>query len=72
MEDLLTSPALRTFRDPAGSVETRPDGAYRSVRAPFDTEILDFLASPVATELVEQDGLSPAKYRLGRLPRLSY
>jgi hypothetical protein len=57
MADLLTLPALPTFRDPAGSVEIWPDGAYRGVRAPFGTEILDFLASPIATELVEQGRL---------------
>jgi SAM-dependent methyltransferase len=57
MAELLTSPALPTFRDPAGSVEVRPDGAYRSIRAPFDTEILAFLALPIATELVEQGRL---------------
>jgi SAM-dependent methyltransferase len=57
MAELLTSPALPTFRDPAGSVEIRPDGAYRSVRAPFDTEILAFLGLPIATELVEEGRL---------------
>ena len=48
---------LPTFRDPAGIVEIRPDGAYRSIRAPFDTEILEFLALPIATKLVEQGRL---------------
>jgi SAM-dependent methyltransferase len=57
MAELLTSPALPTFRDPAGSVEIRPDGAYRSVHAPFDTEILAFLGLPIATELVEEGRL---------------
>jgi 2-polyprenyl-3-methyl-5-hydroxy-6-metoxy-1,4-benzoquinol methylase len=42
----------RTFRDPAGRVELRPDGAYRSIHAPFDAEILAFLALPFAAELV--------------------
>jgi 2-polyprenyl-3-methyl-5-hydroxy-6-metoxy-1,4-benzoquinol methylase len=41
-----------TFRDPAGSVEIRPDGAYRSIRSPFDVEILEFLALPMASALV--------------------
>ncbi len=41
-----------TFRDPAGSVEIKADGAYRSIRSPFDAEILAFLALPVASELV--------------------
>jgi SAM-dependent methyltransferase len=57
MAELLTFPALPTFRDPAGSVEIRPDGAYRSIHAPFDTEILAFLASSLATELVEEGRL---------------
>ena len=61
MAELLTFPALPTFRDPAGSVEIRPDGAYRSIRAPFDAEILDFLALPIAAELVEQGRLVDSK-----------
>ncbi|MGD0445014.1 MAG: class I SAM-dependent methyltransferase [Edaphobacter sp.] len=52
MTDLLVTPALPTFRDPAGSVEVRADGAYRSIRAPYDAEILEFLDLPVAAELV--------------------
>jgi SAM-dependent methyltransferase len=50
-------PSLPTFRDPAGSVEVRPDGAYRTIRAPFDVDILDFLSSPLAKELVAQGRL---------------
>ena len=61
MAELLTFPALPTFRDPAGSVEIRPDGAYRSIRAPYDAEILGFLALPIATELVEQRRLVASK-----------
>jgi len=80
MAELLTFPALPTFRDPAGSVEIRTDGAYRSIRAPFDTEILAFLASPIATELVEQGRLvasevvSPASAEtlVLRHPRISF
>jgi SAM-dependent methyltransferase len=80
MAELLTTPSLPTFRDPAGSVEVRPDGAYRSVRAPFDAEILDFLATPLATELVTQGRLvasevvSPAgtETLLLRHPRISF
>ena len=45
-------PLLPTFRDPAGSIEIRPDGAYRRIRAPFDAEILSFLSLPLASELV--------------------
>src|SRR5437868_3480769 len=80
MADLLTFPALPTFRDPAGSVEIRPDGAYRSIRAPFDTEILEFLALPIATKLVEQGRLvasevvssASADTLLLRHPRISF
>ena len=50
-------PPLPTFRDPAGSVELRPDGAYRRVNAPFDAEILAFLDMPIASELVAQGQL---------------
>ncbi len=57
MADLLAVPALPTFRDPAGSVEVRRDGAYRSIRAPFDADILEFLSLPVAAELVAQGRL---------------
>jgi 2-polyprenyl-3-methyl-5-hydroxy-6-metoxy-1,4-benzoquinol methylase len=52
MAEMIQFPFLPTFRDPAGSVELRPDGAYRTIHAPFDAEILDFLALPFATELV--------------------
>jgi SAM-dependent methyltransferase len=52
MSEISSFPFLPTFRDPAGSVEIRPDGAYRSIRAPFDAEILAFLALPFASELV--------------------
>jgi hypothetical protein len=77
MAELLTLP---TFRDPAGSVEMRRDGAYRTVRAPFDTEILDFLALPIASELVAQGRLvasevvSPAgsETLMLRHPRVSF
>jgi SAM-dependent methyltransferase len=80
MAELLTFPALPTFRDPAGSVEIRQDGAYRSIRAPFDAEILSFLALPIATELVEQERLvastvvSPASAEtlVLRHPRISF
>jgi hypothetical protein len=52
MSDTSTFPFLPTFRDPAGSVEIKPDGAYRSIHPPFDAEILAFLALPFAAELV--------------------
>jgi SAM-dependent methyltransferase len=80
MAELLTFPALPTFRDPAGSVEIRPDGAYRSIRPPFDTDILAFLALPIATELVEQGRLvasqvvsrASAETLVLRHPRVSF
>jgi SAM-dependent methyltransferase len=80
MAELLTLPSLPTFRDPAGSVEVRPDGAYRSIRAPFDAEILEFLALPLAAELVAQERLvdsevvSPegAETLVLRHPRVSF
>jgi SAM-dependent methyltransferase len=61
MAELTSFPFLPTFRDPAGSVELRPDGAYRSIRAPFDAEILDFLALPFASELVAEGRLVASK-----------
>jgi SAM-dependent methyltransferase len=54
MAQLSTPPVLPTFRDPAGSVELREDGAYRSIHPPFDAEILEFLALPFASELVAE------------------
>ena len=57
MAELLTLPSLPTFRDPAGSVEIRQDGAYRSIVAPFDAEILEFLALPLAKKLVAEGRL---------------
>jgi SAM-dependent methyltransferase len=79
MTEFLTLPALPTFRDPAGSVEVRPDGAYRSVRAPFDTEILAFLELPLASELVAQGRLvasevvsEMAEILVLRHPRISF
>src|SRR5690348_4443255 len=55
MPEALSS--LPTFRDPAGSVEIRPDGAYRTIHTPYDKEIIDFLALPLASELVESGRL---------------
>ena len=63
MNELLTLPSHSTFRDPAGSVEVRADGAYRSVRAPYDAEILEFLGTPLATELVAQGRLVASETR---------
>jgi SAM-dependent methyltransferase len=80
MTELLVRPAHSTFRDPAGSVEVRADGAYRSIRAPFDAEILEFLSLPVAGELVAKGQLvgsevvSPegAEILMLRHPRISF
>ena len=80
MSDLLTLPPLPTFRDPAGSVEVRADGVFRSIRSPFDAEILEFLALPLASELVAEERLvasevvSPADAEtlVLRHPRISF
>jgi SAM-dependent methyltransferase len=81
MAESTSFPFLRTFRDPAGSVELRPDGAYRTIHAPFDAEILAFLALPFAAELVADGRLigseivSPATDTdtlLLRHPRVSF
>jgi SAM-dependent methyltransferase len=42
----------RTFRDPAGSIEIRPDGAFRYVNPAYASEILAFLSLPIAARLV--------------------
>jgi SAM-dependent methyltransferase len=57
MADVLSFPSHSTFRDPAGSVEVRPDGAYRRVHAPFDEEILAFLATALSEQMVAQGRL---------------
>ena len=81
MSELRSFSPLPTFRDPAGSVEIRPDGAYRSIRSPFDTEILEFLALPMATELVADGRLVASEVITGnsdtetlvlRHPRISF
>jgi SAM-dependent methyltransferase len=53
----VTMPLLATFRDPAGSLEIRPDGAYRFVRAPYDAEVRAFLDLPLARDLVRSGRL---------------
>jgi SAM-dependent methyltransferase len=79
MADLVSFPILPTFRDPAGSIEIRPDGAYRHIRAPFDAEILSFLSLPLASRLVADGHLvasevvTPATETLVlRHPRVSF
>lgn len=49
--------ARRTFRDPAGSVEIRPDGAYRFIQPAFEADLLEFLTSPLAARLVDEGRL---------------
>jgi len=67
MAEVLSFPLLPTFRDPAGSVELRPDGVYRRIRAPFDADILAFLALPLASRLVADGRLVASEI----LPRAS-
>ena len=56
--EIVTLPhAGRTFRDPAGHVELRPDGAYRFIEPAYEAEILEFLASPLAIRLVAEGRL---------------
>ena len=57
MEEETTSSSHRTFRDPAGSLEVRPDGALRLVREPYTADILAFLQSPLASKLVADKAL---------------
>jgi SAM-dependent methyltransferase len=52
MATLTAQPAFQTFRDPAGSVEIRPDAVYRTVQPAFEDDILAFLGSPLAASLV--------------------
>lgn len=50
-------PLLPTFRDPAGSLQLTRHSARRSVHAPYDTQILAFLATPLAKALVAEGKL---------------
>jgi 2-polyprenyl-3-methyl-5-hydroxy-6-metoxy-1,4-benzoquinol methylase len=53
MED---SPSLlATFRDPAGSLEIRADGVYRSIHSGFAGDLLDFLNTPKYASLVSSN-----------------
>ena len=54
---LAPSHSRRTFRDPAGSVELRLDGAYRFIQPDFEAELLEFLTSSLAVRLVEEGRL---------------
>lgn len=57
MAEVSSFPFLPTFRDPAGHVEIKSDAVYRNIRAPFDAEILEFLALPLASKLVADGSL---------------
>jgi SAM-dependent methyltransferase len=57
MAELITFAPLPTFRDPAGSLELRPDAAYRTIHPPADTEILTFLSHPFANDLITRNRL---------------
>lgn len=48
---------LPTFRDPAGCLEIRSDGIFRTVRAPYGDEITEFLSLPLASRLVGEGRL---------------
>src|SRR5882762_2943042 len=52
MEELNVYSPLSTFRDPAGSVEIRPEGAFRSVQRSYAADVIAFLETPVSTKLV--------------------
>ena len=54
MEGFASGAAHTTFRDPAGSLQIRPEGVLRSVRSPYDADILSFLGTPLAAKLVQQ------------------
>src|SRR5260370_888742 len=51
MEGMLSISPQRKFRDPAGSIEIRPDGAFRHVHPSYASDILDFLKHPLAAGL---------------------
>jgi len=79
MEEETASSPHRTFRDPAGSVEVRAEGAFRSVREPYATEILSFLQTPLANKLVAEGHLVSSEVLqrdsdsvLLRHPRISF
>lgn len=57
-------PLLATFRDPAGSLKIRQDGAHRVVRAPYDAEVQVFLDLPFAKELVRSGRLIASEITL--------
>jgi SAM-dependent methyltransferase len=69
----------RTFRDPAGSLEVRPEGVFRLVREPYTADILEFLNGSLAMELVASGQLVSSEVLcfdheglLLRHPRISF
>jgi 2-polyprenyl-3-methyl-5-hydroxy-6-metoxy-1,4-benzoquinol methylase len=48
----ISNPSQRTFRDPAGSVQIRPEGVFREVHPAYSVDLLVFLNSPLAARLV--------------------
>ncbi len=57
MSDSPAASPLPTFRDPAGSLEVRIDGVFRTVREPYSHEITEFLALSLASRLVDEGRL---------------
>jgi SAM-dependent methyltransferase len=47
--------SIPTFRDPAGSLEIRPDGVYRSINPLFAGELIEFLSTSPYTSLVSSN-----------------
>ena len=79
MEGEPASSPHRTFRDPAGSLEVRPEGVFRLVREPYTADILEFLNGSLATELVASGQLVSSEVvrfdhegLLLRHPRISF
>jgi SAM-dependent methyltransferase len=51
--DVLTPPAQRSFRDPAGTVYRLPGRILRAVHSPFVKDLEDFLATGAARQAIE-------------------
>ena len=62
MEELDVYSSHSTFRDPAGSVEVRPDGVFRSVQKPYAADIIAFLKTPVSTKLVAEGRMVASEF----------
>jgi SAM-dependent methyltransferase len=83
MGDVVSFSPSPTFRDPAGSVEIRPDGVYRTVQKECAKDILEFLETPlsaklvaagqiVASEILEPHAVGALILRHPRIPFVSY